>query len=81
MERFQKYVYEGKDPIPSGTVRALFDQLAPKGTDYKEFAMGMKVELEHDDVTKGDPTKTAKIALAHLKEKPNYYTLLKKVER
>lgn len=46
---------------------------------------GFKVELEHGkdkqtNVTNGDPVKTAKIAWAHLKEKPNYYTLLKAVE-
>ena len=60
--------------------KKLFDELAPEGTDYKQFCMGMKVEMEHKDVTKGDPVTTAKIALAHLKEKPDYYTKLKKVE-
>lgn len=58
----------------------LFDELAPEGTDYEQFCMGMKVEMEHKDVTKGDQRATAKIALAHLKEKPDYYTKLKKVE-
>lgn len=46
----------------------------------REFTMGMKVELEHRDVTKGDFIKTGKIALAHLKELPDYYTRLKKME-
>jgi len=41
----------------------------------------MKVELEHEDITKGDPIKTAKIVMAHLKEVPDYYTKLKKVEK
>jgi len=36
------------------------------------------VEMEHQDVTNGNIVKTAKIAAAHLKEKPKYYTLLKK---
>ncbi len=40
--------------------------------------MGMNVEMEHQDVTNGNVVKTAKIAAAHLTEKPNYYTLLKK---
>lgn len=44
----------------------------------KETEMGLDVEKEHGDVTKGDPVKIAKIAAAHLKEKPNYYKLLKK---
>lgn len=42
-----------------------------------EFYMGMNVELEHQDVTEGSLTKTAMIAAAHLREIPNYYTLLK----
>jgi hypothetical protein len=58
----------------------LFHELAPEGTDYKQFCAGMKVELEHKDITEGDPVLTAKIVLAHLKEKPDYYTRLKKVE-
>ena len=54
--------------------------------DLKQLEMGYKVELEHGktdketNVTDSDPVKTLKIAVAHLKEKPNYYTLLKKVE-
>ena len=48
--------------------------------------MGMDVELEHGlhdpetDVTGSDPIVTGKIALAHLKEFPDYYTRLKKME-
>ena len=44
--------------------------------DLKQFQMGMKEEMEHKDVTGGDPEKTGKIVLAHLKEKPDYYTKL-----
>ena len=57
-----------------------YDVLAPEGTDYKQFCRGMAVELEHQDITHGDPYMTAKIVLAHLKELPDYYTKLKKVE-
>lgn len=46
-----------------------------------EFRKGMKVEREHKDITKGDPMKTARIALAHLKELPDYYTKLAKMEK
>lgn len=46
--------------------------------DPKEFHVGMNVELEHKDVTNGNVVKTAKIAAAHLKENPKYYTLLKR---
>lgn len=52
----------------------------PKKED-KQFAMGMKAELEHKDITKGDPILTGKIVKAHLKEMPNYYTKLKKMEK
>ena len=48
--------------------------------------MGMDVELEHGtvdpntNVTNDDPLTTAKIALAHLNEFPDYYTRLEKME-
>jgi len=45
--------------------------------DISEFAKGLEVELEHKDVTGGDLMLTGKIALAHLKEVPDYYTKLK----
>ena len=63
--------------------KALGDKLKVnwKKVDLGEFKAGLKVEREHKDVTKGDPIKTAKIALAHLKEVPDYYTKLKKVEK
>ena len=54
--------------------------------DVDEFRDGMDVELEHGshdsetDVTGSDPTVTGKIAWAHLKEFPDYYTRLKKME-
>ena len=48
--------------------------------DIEEFRMGLEVEREHDDVTGGYLNSVVKIVLAHLNEKPNYYTLLKKVE-
>jgi hypothetical protein len=46
--------------------------------DPNEFHMGMNVEMEHRDVTNGNVVKTAKIAAAHLREVPSYYTRLKK---
>jgi len=48
--------------------------------DLNEFKQGLKVELEHRNVTKGNLALTGKIALAHLKELPDYYTRLKKME-
>jgi hypothetical protein len=43
-----------------------------------ELVKGFKTELEHTDITHGDPIETLKIAVAHLKEVPNYYTRLEK---
>ena len=54
--------------------------------DVDQFRDGLDVELEHGlhdpgtDVTGSDPVVTGKIALAHLKEFPDYYTRLKKME-
>ena len=43
-----------------------------------EVESGLDVETEHEDITKGNKLQTAKIAAAHLKERPDYYTRLKK---
>jgi Protein of unknown function (DUF5661) len=54
--------------------------------DVEQFRAGMEVELEHGlhdlttNVTDDDPTVTAKIALAHLNEFPDYYTRLERME-
>jgi hypothetical protein len=54
--------------------------------DVEQFRMGMDVELEHGlhdlltNVTGDEPTVTGKIALAHLKEFPDYYTRLARME-
>lgn len=53
----------------------------------KEFTLGMNVEMEHGtrypetNVTGDDPLLTGKIAWAHLKEFPDYYTRLLKLEK
>lgn len=44
------------------------------------LARGMNVELEHQDVTGGDPLKTARVAVAHLRERPDYYERLAQAE-
>jgi hypothetical protein len=55
--------------------------------DLQEFCDGMSIELEHGardpqtNVTNDDLTMTGKIALAHLKEFPDYYTRLEKLEQ
>ena len=53
----------------------------------KQFHMGLNVELEHGErnaftnVTDDDELLTAKIALAHLAEFPDYYTRLDRMEK
>jgi len=53
----------------------------------EQFRIGLEVELEHGardpetNVTNDDPLLTGKIALAHLKEFPDYYTRLAKMEK
>lgn len=55
--------------------------------DVEQFLFGLGVELEHGlhdpetNVTENDPIITGKIALAHLKEFPDYYTRLEKLEK
>src|SRR5512132_456945 len=54
--------------------------------DLEQFRAGMDVEYEHGshdpqtDVTGDDPILTGKIALAHMKEFPDYYERLKRME-
>ena len=54
--------------------------------NLEEFRKGLTVELEHGNsdsetnVTNDDESVTAKIAWAHLKEIPDYYTRLQKME-
>lgn len=54
--------------------------------DMNEFLMGLMVELEHGlvssetNVTNDDEILTAKIAIAHLREFPDYYTRLEELE-
>lgn len=53
----------------------------------EELAMGMEVELEHGtvnpetNITDDDPILTKKIAQAHIKEIPDYYTRLTEMEK
>ena len=66
-------------------------KMGPK-IPLSELRKGIDVETEHGSVKKGgiskktnvtkdDITKTAKIALAHLKESPKYYSYLSRMEK
>ena len=54
--------------------------------DIEQFRAGLEVEFEHGshdpetNVTNDDPIMTGKIAWAHLKEFPDYYTRLDAME-
>jgi len=54
--------------------------------DIREFRKGLEVELEHGshdpqtNVTNDDMVLTGKIALAHLKGVPDYYSRLERME-
>jgi hypothetical protein len=60
--------------------------LSKERFDLEQFRMGLDVELEHGlrdpetNVTGDDPVLTGKIALAHLREMPDYYTRLADME-
>jgi hypothetical protein len=55
--------------------------------DVEQFRTGMDVEYEHGshdpqtNVTGDDPILTGKIVLAHMKELPDYYERLERMER
>jgi hypothetical protein len=59
-----------------------WNQVSPE-----EFTMGINVEFEHGtrfketNITDDDKKMTGQIAWAHLKEFPDYYTRLKKMEK
>lgn|GEM_PF-1363401 len=68
--------------VTSEKARQIGDQL---GVDWgkvnqEEFRMGIEIEFEHRDLIGLDYTKAAQITLAHLREMPDYYTRLKKME-
>lgn len=66
--------------------KALKIDFSKEKFDLNQFTDGLNVELEHGsrfpetNITKNDPIITGKIAWAHLKEYPDYYTRLKKLE-
>ncbi len=69
--------------------KTIGDQLGINWEDVNltEFTKGINVEFEHGtrfpetNVTNDDKGLTGKIAWAHLKEFPDYYTRLEKMEK
>ena len=78
----------GKRQFSQDEARAIGDRLGIDwgDTPLEEFRMGLAVELEHGahdpetDVTHDDLFLTGKIAWAHLKEFPDYYSRLAEME-
>jgi hypothetical protein len=72
--------------IPLDTAKRAMKRLPAKtracGFSPAALREGMEIEREHRDVTKGRVLDTAKVAAAHLCERPDYYKRLKRyVER
>lgn len=74
---------ELKEKFYKQDAQQIADELNIDFKDFtiEEFLKGLNVELEHKDVTAGDPIMTGKIALAHLKELPDYYDRLAIAEK
>ena len=77
-----------KNKFGTDDARKIGEQIGVDFTkfDLEEFRKGLAIELEHGshdpetNVTNSDPLLTGKIAWAHLKEIPDYYTRLEKME-
>jgi hypothetical protein len=83
-----RYIVENKRRIVAEEAQQMGVALGIdwKKIDLEQFRRGLEVELEHGardpetNVTNDDLTLTGKIAWAHLKEVPDYYTRLDKLE-
>ena len=77
-----------KNEFGTDDARKIGEQIGVDFTkfDLEEFRKGLAIELEHGshdpetNITNSDPLLTGKIAWAHLKEIPDYYTRLEKME-
>ena len=78
-----------KKPTTSEEARSVGDEIGVDWDRFKleQFRIGMDVEYEHGahdpqtDVTGDDPILTGKIALAHMKEFPDYDERLERMEK
>jgi hypothetical protein len=80
----------GEQTFTANDARSIGEQLgiewASSPFDVEQFRAGMDIELEHGtrdpgtNVTGDDPLLTGKIALAHLRELPDYYIRLARME-
>ncbi len=80
---------ENKKEFTTEEAKRIGDEIGIDWDKYnlEEFRMGLGVELEHGkhdsqiNITNDDEIMTGKIALAHLKEIPDYYTRLEEMEK
>jgi uncharacterized protein DUF5661 len=80
----QGMVFASEEAVAVATALGIdFDEVP---FDLEQFRRGMEVELEHGlsdpvtNVTNDDPVVTGKIAWAHLREFPDYYDRLDRME-
>ncbi len=69
--------------IPVATVKRALKKLPKKtracvGMTAERLREGMEIEREHKDITGGRVGQTAKIAAAHICERPDYYARIKR---
>ena len=84
----EEITMKAKKEFSEEEAREVGEKLGVKWDKFSvdQFRRGMNVELEHGkrdadtNVSKDDPLITGKIALAHLKEFPDYYERLEKME-
>lgn len=72
MGRAKDILKKCEDYLPGG----LGDKLSKEDVDQEEYAMGIKVEMEHTD----DEKIASEIVLDHLAEDPKYYSKLTKAD-
>jgi hypothetical protein len=86
MKSFRSFLSEEKRTFSKEQAKQLGDKLSVDWSkvDINQFIKGLSIESEHDDGGKLDVVDSdsdlAKIVLAHLKELPDYYSKLEKVE-
>ncbi len=75
-------------PVSTAEARKVGEKIGVdfEKVDLEQFRLGMEAEFEHGkndpetNVTDDDPDMTGKIAWAHIKEVPDYYDRLEKLE-
>jgi len=77
-----KYTMQGEvDGITLDEVKKLANSLGLMDIDIGQLFEGTKIEAkEHSDIVGSNVEKAVRIAAAHLKEIPDYYTRLKQIE-